>query len=356
MLNQTQQQNSYAIIGGRNPVNQTQQQNSYAIIGGQNPVNQTQQQNSYAKSDTTTEQLCYHWWAEPCKSNTTTEQLCYHWWAEPCKSDTTTEQLCYHWWAELPQVSFLSWQNVCHNKHVFVATKVSLLWQNICCNKIMFLATKVLSRQKYVCTLSLQKTCFVTTNMSLSWQNFCRDKNDTCGISCQWCYTPCNFYIWKGWVGGNQRLFQAFAVTCLVGLPCRSERHWVQVGVPSDQSPWGSLQRLPSVLWRQQWPHGIHPAPLVRRPRATQGVRFSARLVPAIDSTWRVSQKRQKDLSHLWSLPHGNASKYKVRKLHQNYIRLLAELRSLYLLACQVRGNAGDWGLCCFVCVASFEH
>jgi len=117
-----------------------------------------------------------------------------------------------------------------------------------------------------------------------------------------------------GWVGGNLRLFQAFAVTCLVGLPCRSERHWVQVGVPSDQSPWGSLQRLPSVLWRQQWPHGIHPAPLVRWPRATQGVRFSARLVPAIDSTWRVSQKRQKDLSHLWSLPHGNASKYKVRK------------------------------------------
>ena len=38
-------------------------------------------------------------------------------------------------------------------------------------------------------------------------------------------------------VGGNLRLFQAFAVTCLVGLPCRSERHWVQVGVPSDQSP-----------------------------------------------------------------------------------------------------------------------
>ena len=179
-------------------------------------------------------------------------------------------------------------------------TKVSLLRQNICRNKIMFLATKVLSRQKYVCTLSRQKTCFVMTNMSLSWQNFCCDKNDTCGNSHQWCYTPCYFMFGEdGWVGGNQRLFQAFAVTCLVGPPCRSERHWVQVGVPSDQSPWGSLQRLPPVFWRQQWPHGIHSAPLVRRPRATRGVRFSARLVPAVDSTRRVSQKRQKDLSHL---------------------------------------------------------
>ena len=43
---------------------------------------------------------------------------------------------------------------------------------HFCCNKC-FVVTSIL--------LSRQKTCFVATNTCL----FCRDKNDTCGCSCQ---------------------------------------------------------------------------------------------------------------------------------------------------------------------------
>ena len=49
---------------------------------------------------------------------------------------------------------YLSRQNLCRNKHNFVATSM---------------------------LLSQQKTCFVVTNTCLSRQNFCHDKNDTCG-------------------------------------------------------------------------------------------------------------------------------------------------------------------------------
>ena len=57
----------------------------------------------------------------------------------------------YHW-QELPQVSFLSRQKFCRNKHMFVATK-----------NTSFVTTKA---------CLLRKT-FVTTNMCL----FCCDKN-----------------------------------------------------------------------------------------------------------------------------------------------------------------------------------
>ena len=72
----------------------------------------------------------------------------------------------------------------CRDKHVFVATNVSL-----------FVATKLLPRQTYSCRdktfassnilLSRQKTCYVATNPCLSRQNICRDKKYTCGSSRQ---------------------------------------------------------------------------------------------------------------------------------------------------------------------------
>ena len=78
-------------------------------------------------------------------------------------------------------------------------TKVCLSWQNVCHNKIMFIVT-VLCGQTYFCH---DKRCFAVTNTfvatkSFSWQNFdhkhtsvaikdvfCHDKN-TCGSSHQW--------------------------------------------------------------------------------------------------------------------------------------------------------------------------
>ena len=67
--------------------------------------------------------------------------------------------------------TYFCWQTRICNKHMFTATKVSLLRQNLCCDKIMFVATNVLSQQKCLC---------------LSQQNICHDNNDTCGSSHQW--------------------------------------------------------------------------------------------------------------------------------------------------------------------------
>ena len=70
----------------------------------------------------------------------------------------------YHWPAQ-PQVSYLSWQNSCHNKHdkhMFVTTK------HVCHNK-----THLLLQQKYACS---NKT-FVVTNSCLWQQKFCCDKH-----------------------------------------------------------------------------------------------------------------------------------------------------------------------------------
>ena len=86
----------------------------------------------------------------------------------------------YHW-QELPQVSFLSRQKFCLNKHgfviantclfqqnmSFVATKVCLLRQNFCRDKIVFVVTK------YFCC---DKTMFVATKY-FCCDKTCRDKH-----------------------------------------------------------------------------------------------------------------------------------------------------------------------------------
>ena len=92
--------------------------------------------------------------------------------------------VCYHW-RELPQVSFLLWQNTS-----FVMTKVCLPWENFClsqnvCHKYLSRQTRVSHDKGFVMTsilLSWQKTCFVATNVfvttkaSLSQQRLCHDK------------------------------------------------------------------------------------------------------------------------------------------------------------------------------------
>ena len=62
---------------------------------------------------------------------------------------STTED--YHW-RELPQVSFLSRQNLCRDK------------------------TRLLSRQNYACHLFVAVTVLTRQKVSLSRQKFCRDK------------------------------------------------------------------------------------------------------------------------------------------------------------------------------------
>ena len=89
-------------------------------------------------------------------------------------------QVNYHW-RELPQVSFLSRQAFCCDKHVFlvtkyvkimlhtfVATNTCLSGQTFCRDKYNFVATNVLSRQAYFCHDKKKKTCFVVTNTCLS--------------------------------------------------------------------------------------------------------------------------------------------------------------------------------------------
>ena len=89
----------------------------------------------------------------------------------------------YHW-QELSQVSFLSPQKFCHDKHVFVATTVCLSWQN-CLSWQIFVVTKVFcDKHNFVATSILllcatkdvfchDKHMCVTTNTCLSWQDFC---------------------------------------------------------------------------------------------------------------------------------------------------------------------------------------
>jgi len=67
----------------------------------------------------------------------------------------------YHW-RELPQVSFLSWQNMS-----FVTTKVCLLWQSFVANKIRFL------RQNFCNDKHNFVKSFVMTSILLLWQTWC---------------------------------------------------------------------------------------------------------------------------------------------------------------------------------------
>ena len=78
--------------------------------------------------------------------------------------------LHFHHWRELPQVSFLSRQKFCRDKHVFVATKHAFYRDKstVASTKLLyFVATNKLSLQK---KKSRQKACFVATNMCLSQQ------------------------------------------------------------------------------------------------------------------------------------------------------------------------------------------
>ena len=91
------------------------------------------------------------------------------------------QQPCYYHWRELPQVTFLSRQKVCCNKHTFVATKLCLLRQ-------ISVMTKVLSPQTCVCRDKkfCRNTKIVARTIFLLRQDvFCHDKNDTCVSSCQ---------------------------------------------------------------------------------------------------------------------------------------------------------------------------
>ena len=78
-----------------------------------------------------------------------------------------------------------SWQNFCHNKHTFVVTRDN------------FFATKHLSQQAYFCC---DKRCVFTC---LSKQKFCRDKNYTCGSSCQWYLSFLHQFEWEAEVAGE---------------------------------------------------------------------------------------------------------------------------------------------------------
>ena len=94
--------------------------------------------------------------------------LCQHIWVEllaGVESVHKKKVADYHW-QELPQVSFLSWQKFCHDKHMFVMTK-----HIFCRDKSMLVVTKLLLRFNI---LSLQN--FVMTNIILLWQMFCHDK------------------------------------------------------------------------------------------------------------------------------------------------------------------------------------
>ena len=90
-----------------------------------------------------------------------------------------------------PSIIFVGTKDMfCCNKHMFVVINVCMSRQNFCHDKIMFVVkniycvkhmlvvTKVLSQQAYFCC---------DKRHVLSWQTcVCRDKNDTCGHSCQW--------------------------------------------------------------------------------------------------------------------------------------------------------------------------
>ena len=83
------------------------------------------------------------------------------------------QQPFYHW-RELPQVSFLSRQKFCWDKHTFVVTK-----DVFCCNGSMLVTKKTFETNKimFVATNICHGKSFATTNMCLSWQKFfCYDK------------------------------------------------------------------------------------------------------------------------------------------------------------------------------------
>ena len=98
-----------------------------------------------------------------------------------------------HWWG-LPQVSFLSQENVCCDKTrlslrqtfffwkillwqkmSFVMTKVCLSWQNFCRDKHMFVMTNICRNKSKLC-LSRQTFCHGKHTSVATEDMFCQDK------------------------------------------------------------------------------------------------------------------------------------------------------------------------------------
>ena len=107
--------------------------------------------------------------------------------------------------------------NICHDKCVFVMTKVLSQQAYFCRDKRHVLSQQThvchdkisLSWQNYVCRNKYlsEQNIFVATGILLSWQktcsvsqNFCCDKNDTCGSSCRQCVCVC---VYEKGVGGG---------------------------------------------------------------------------------------------------------------------------------------------------------
>ena len=79
----------------------------------------------------------------------------------------------YHW-QELQQIDF------CHNKHMFVTTKVCLL------QKASFMTKVCLSRQKKIVTINMclsQNLCCNKHTFVMTKDRFCRDKHVFCNKS-----------------------------------------------------------------------------------------------------------------------------------------------------------------------------
>ena len=75
---------------------------------------------------------------------------------------------------KLPQVSFLSRQKFCRDKHVFCHDKSMIATIKLFHDKIMFIMTSILFRQQK--THFVMTNVFVTTKVSLSQQNVCHNK------------------------------------------------------------------------------------------------------------------------------------------------------------------------------------
>ena len=120
------------------------------------------------------------------------------------------------------------WQNICQDKHTFVvtafvttdmfvtrksfvATNIILSWHMFCCDKHTFVMAKdVLCCDKHV---------FVGTNTCLSQQKVCRDKNDTCGSSCQW-YAAVSIWFGGQMLPGTLRFVPTVLLDIFMLLKC----------------------------------------------------------------------------------------------------------------------------------------
>ena len=141
----------------------------------------------------------------------------------------------YHW-QELPQVSFLSQQKICHDKHEFKTCP--LPWKMYACSDktfvvtnlcLSFVATKIFCHNKHV-FCCCDKHTFVATKVSLSWQNFCCDK-----IVCHDKYLSQQKYVCcdKSFVATSMLLLQK---TCVCRDKMFVTTKMVLVAAPADDT------------------------------------------------------------------------------------------------------------------------